>query len=115
MSSSSQLNVLDDARKYGERLAQLLQHSGIPEDTQGAIAVLVPRMSIEQLQLLEKVLLEHLNRQQQSVLEDVILEIKAQMMRKDLANAGTIHAAHASLDALEDELNALERAGGKRN
>ena len=108
-------DVFTDARSYGARLAQLLASSGLPEPVQDAWAALVPSMTLPQLQHFEVLLRAHMDGEIQHELEDAFLEIRAEITKHDLALAGATHAAHVELDALERQLDALERAGGKRN
>lgn len=108
-------DVFADARAYGARLAQLLSESGLPDDVQDAWASLVPRMNIVQLQHLELLLRAHVNGTIQNELEDAFLEIRAEILKYELATAGATHAAHRAFDDVEHQLDALERAGGKRN
>lgn len=107
--------VFTDARAYGARLAQMLVSSGLPEDVQNAWAALVPFMTIQQLQHFELLLRAHMNGEIQHALEDAFLEIRAEITKHDLAIAGAMHAAHTKLDDIERQLDALERAGGKRD
>lgn len=107
--------IYDDAHVYGARLAELLANSGLSEEVQRAWATLVPRMSVAQLQHFETLLRAHVNGLVQHELEDVFLHIKAEQTKHDLATAGVHHAAHTALDDLERQLDALERAGGKRD
>lgn len=108
-------DVFTDARAYGARLAQLLASSTLPADVQDAWAALVPSMTLPQLQHFELLLRAHIDGQVQQELEDSLLEIRAEITKHDLALAGATHAAHATLDALERQVDALERAGGKRD
>ncbi len=108
-------DVFTDARAYGARLAQLLASSALPDDVQQAWAALVPSMTLPQLQRFELLLRAHLEGEIQQTLEDSLLEIRAEITKHDLALAGAVHATHAALDDLERQVNALERAGGKRD
>lgn len=107
-------DVFSDARAYGARLAQMLTSSQLPEDVQRAWAVLVPHMSLAQMQKFELLLKAHINGEVVHQLEDTFLEIRAELTRHELATAGAVHQAHIGLDAIEKQLDALERAGGKR-
>lgn len=107
-------DVFTDAHAYGARLAQLLASSTLPEDVQNAWAALVPSMTLPQMQHFELLLRAHMDGVVQDSLEDVFLEIRAEMMKHDLAVSGATHAAHSVLDTIEKQLDALERAGGKR-
>lgn len=108
-------DVFTDARAYGARLAQLLASSTLSEDVQHAWAALVPSMTLSQLQHFEVLLRAHIDGKAQQALEDSFLEIRAEMTKHDLALAGASHAAHATLDDIERQVDALERAGGKRD
>lgn len=107
--------VFSDAKAYGARLAQMLAVSGLPQEVQDAWATLVPSMTFSQLQHFEVLLRAHMEGEIHHALEDVFLEIRAEITKHDLAIAGATHQAHVSLDALEHQLDALERAGGKRS
>lgn len=107
--------VSQDAHAYGARLAQLLASSGLPADVQEAWAALVPAMSIAQLQHFELLLRAHIDGAVHELLEDAFLEIRAEIARHDLATSGAKHAAHVAMDDIERQLDALERAGGKRD
>lgn len=107
-------DVFSDARAYGARLAQMLTSSQLPEDVQHAWAALVPHMSLAQMQHFELLLKAHMNGEVVHQLEDAFLEIRAELTRHELATAGAVHKAHVGLDAIEKQLDALERAGGKR-
>lgn len=107
-------DVFTDARAYGARLAQLLVSSTLPEDVQQAWAALVPSMTLSQMQHFELLLRAHMNGAVVHELEDAFLEIRAEIAKHDLSIAGATHKAHSELDALEKQLDALERAGGKR-
>jgi uncharacterized protein Yka (UPF0111/DUF47 family) len=108
-------DVLADARAYGARLAQMLTSSLLPQEVQDSWAALIPSMTLPQLQHFELLLRAHMNGEAQKLLEDALLEIKAEVTKHDLAIAGRVHAAHRELDVLEREIDALERAGGKKS
>lgn len=107
-------DVFTDARAYGARLAQLLASSTLPDDVQNAWAALVPSMTFSQMQHFELLLRAHMDGKIQGELEDVFLEIRSEIMKHELATAGATHKAHVELDAIEKQLDALERAGGRR-
>ncbi|MEK9157202.1 MAG: hypothetical protein AAB448_03700 [Patescibacteria group bacterium] len=107
-------DVFTDARAYGARLAQLLASSTLPEDVQNAWAALVPSMTLSHMQHFELLLRAHMDGKVQGVLEDAFLEIRAEITKHELATAGATYKAHVELDAIEKQLDALERAGGKR-
>ncbi len=107
--------VFTDARSYGARLAQLLSQSQLPLHVQDAWAALLPSMTFSQIQQFEALLRAHIAGEIQHSLEDVLLEMQAQITQHDLSVSGAVHQAHGELDALERQLDALERTGGKRN
>ncbi len=108
-------DVFTDAQAYGARLAQLLSASMLPPDVQDAWAALVPAMIIAQLQQFELLLRAHMDGEVHNALEDTFLEIRAEITKHSLAVAGATHKANVALDALEQKIDALERAGGKRS
>lgn len=107
--------VFTDARAYGARLAEMLTASMLPEDVQRAWATLVPSMTLAQMQHFELLLRAHMNGEIQHELEDAFLEIRAEIVKHDLAVAGAAHKAHSAFDALERQIDALERAGGRKD
>lgn len=107
--------VFTDAKAYGARLAQLLSLSQLPPDVQEAWAALFPSMTLAQMQHFEVLLRAHIDGEIKTGLEDVLLQIQAEITHHDLAVAGATHKAHVALDDIEQQLDALERAGGKRN
>ncbi len=107
--------VFTDARAYGARLAHMLASSGLPHDVQQAWAELIPLMTLAQLQHVEVLLRARMNAEVQHEFEDAFLEIRAEIAKHTLAVAGAEHSAHVALDDIEHQLDALERAGGKRS
>lgn len=107
--------ILSDAQAYGARLAQLLDASSLPEEQKEAWIQLIPSMTVEQIQLFELILRKDLDDQARHLLEDALLEIKAQATKRDLAVAAVKHKASTALDDLEDKIDRMERAAGKRD
>lgn len=107
--------VYADAHAYGARLAQMLSVSSFAPSVQDAWATLVPSMTLSELQRLEVLLRADLDKQITHAFEDFFIEIRAEIAKRDLALAGAQHAALRSFDDIEEELQTLERAGGKKD
>ena len=94
-----------DFLNVGKRLALLLAASDMPEDVKESWVVLIPEMSLDQMDRFAKALEENIAGVAGPDLDKLAAEVTEMNAQQDAAKQAVIAKAQASLDEIEALLN----------
>lgn len=97
---------LDDARAYGQHLAEMLAASHFSAENKEAWAFLIPEMTPEQLGKFDAILRADMTAKTTHELEDLIISIRAAQHKRDLSLAALDAETDKAFDDLEEEIEA---------